>query len=81
MRIYMQSNTDTHSQPRFYHIHLSPDLLGGWLLTKEWGSQGSSGRIQKIHFDNIEEAELEIENTRDAQIKRGYQVVFIQGQN
>jgi predicted DNA-binding WGR domain protein len=80
MRIYMQSAADTQQLPRFYQIHLEKDLLEGWLLVKEWGHQGSPGRVKKEHFKSAEEAQQAALATRDAQLKRGYRVVFIQGE-
>lgn len=81
MRIYMQTIPDPEQAPRFYQIHLEPDIFEGWMLTKEWGAQGSPGRVQMKHFNTIEEAEDAIENLRDAQIKRGYRIMFIEGQS
>jgi predicted DNA-binding WGR domain protein len=79
MRIYMQSAADDKQLPKFYQIHLEPDLLEGWLLVKEWGHQGSPGRVKKEHYANAEDAQQAALATRDAQLKRGYRVVFVQG--
>lgn len=79
MRIYMQTGGDAQNLPRFYQIHLEPDLLEGWILVKEWGHQGSPGRVKKEHFKDPDEAQQAALATRDAQLKRGYKVVFIQG--
>lgn len=81
MRIYMQTPVLENQAPRFYHLHLEPDIFEGWLLTKEWGSQGSPGRVQKKHFKTAEEAEKAMIESRDSQVKKGYKVVFVQGQN
>jgi len=81
MRIYMQTNPGPGSIPRFYHLHLEPDLFEGWMLTKESGAQGSKGRVKMTHYSDIEEAESALQKLRDAQIKRGYKVVFIEGQS
>lgn len=79
MRIYMQTAGDSEHLPRFYQIHLEPDLLEGWILVKEWGHQGSPGRVKKEHYKHAEDAQQAALSTRDAQLKRGYRVVFIQG--
>ena len=76
----MQTPATENQLPKYYHLHLEPDMFEGWLLTKEWGSQGSSGRIQKKYFSTIDDAEQALQESRDAQIKRGYRVVFVQGQ-
>ena len=80
MRIYMQTTADGNHNPRFYQLHLGPDLFNGWLLIKEWGAQGSPGRVQKKHYNSPEEAERALIEARDQQIKRGYRVVFMEGQ-
>lgn len=79
MRIYMQSAPQDGQFPRFYQIHIEPDLLEGWLVVKEWGYQGAAGRVKKDHFKTLENAEQDALLTRDNQIKRGYRVVFVQG--
>jgi len=80
MRIYMQIPPVGNTAPRFYHLHLQEDLLEGWTLVREWGYQGSSGRVRREHFANREQAEAALLRVRDDQLKRGYQVVFLQAQ-
>ena len=78
MRIYMQIPPQGDKAPRFYHLHLQEDLLEGWTLIREWGYQGAAGRIKKEHFAEHDSAEAALLQSRDEQLKRGYQVVFIQ---
>jgi predicted DNA-binding WGR domain protein len=80
MRIYMQIPPQGDKAPRFYHLHLQEDLLEGWTLIREWGYQGSAGRVKKEHFDEQDSAEAALLRARDEQLKRGYQVVFMQAQ-
>ncbi len=80
MRIYLQTPPATDSHPRYYHLLLQEDLIGGWTLVKESGRQGSSGRVSKLHFDDQDKALAALIAARDAQIKRGYRVVFIKGE-
>lgn len=80
MRIYMQMPATDDRAPRYYHIHLQEDLLEGWTLVREWGFQGAGGRLHKEHFTVREDAEQAMIKVRDDQLKRGYQVVFVQGQ-
>ncbi len=54
--------------------------MGGWTLVKESGRQGFSGRVSKLHFDDHDEALTALIAARDVQIKRGYRVVFINGE-
>jgi len=78
MRIYMQIPPEGDKAPRYYHLHMQEDLLEGWTLIHEWGYQGASSRIKKEHFQDREIAESAMIRVRDEQIKRGYQVVFMQ---
>jgi predicted DNA-binding WGR domain protein len=80
MRIYMQIPPSDAGPPRFYHLHLQEDLLEGWTLIREWGFQGAGGRVVKDHYPDRESAQNAMLSARDAQIKKGYQVVFMQAQ-
>ena len=80
MRIYMQIPPEGDKAPRFYHLHLQEDLLEGWTLIREWGFQGAGGRVVKDHYPDRESAQNAMLSVRDAQIKKGYQVVFMQAQ-
>lgn len=80
MRIYLQTPAAPEQAPRYYHLFLQQDLLGGWNLVKEWGFQGASGRLKREHFASREAAEAALLKSRDQQLARGYRVMFIQGQ-
>ena len=80
MRIYMQIPPQDDKAPRFYHLHLQEDLLEGWSLIREWGYQGTRGRVVREHFPDRERAEAALVRVRDEQLKRGYRVVFLQTQ-
>lgn len=79
MRIYMQTLHAPEQPLRYYHLHLQPDLLGGWNLVRESGIQGTRGQVTKEHFDTREAAEQTLIKRRDMQLKRGYRVVFREG--
>lgn len=79
MRIYMQTPHIPEQPLRFYHLHLQQDLLGGWTLVRESGLQGKRGAVKQAHFDNREDAERALSKFRDAQLKRGYRIVFSKG--
>lgn len=81
MRIYLQTRPDANAAPRFYHLALQEDLLEGWTLIKESGYQGSKGKVTTQHFENQEDALKTMLQLRDAQLKRGYRVVFVQGES
>lgn len=79
MRIYMQTPPIEEQAPRFYQIYLERDLLQGWMVTKEWGHVGASGRLKHEHYDSLEAAEKAFEDARESQLKRGYRIVFTEG--
>lgn len=79
MRVYLQTPVSPERPPRYYHLFLQEDLLGGWSLVKQWGFQGASGTMQKEHYRTRDEAINALISTRNAQVKRGYRVMFFQG--
>jgi predicted DNA-binding WGR domain protein len=79
MRIYLQQRPVAGEQPRFYSINLSQDLLGGWVLMREWGQPGGRNSAKRELFLDREDALNALANARDGQIKRGFQVMFAQG--
>jgi len=81
MRIYMQIPPIEEKPSRYYQLLLLEDLLDGWTLIREWGQQGRSGRVKRDHFENREKAEGALLRVRDSQLKRGFKVVFMQGQD
>ena len=80
MRVYMQTMAEADKLPRFYQLVLQEDLLNGWTLVREWGNQGSSGRVKKDHFSSREDAQHALLKVRDAQLKRGFRVVYMRGE-
>jgi predicted DNA-binding WGR domain protein len=80
MHIYMQNIAADKKIPRFYHLLLQKDLLEGWTLIREWGAQGSPGRVKRDHHLTREDAIAALISVRDAQLRRGFQVVFAQGE-
>ena len=80
MRFYLQTPPTADGYPRFYHLFLQEDLLSGWMLIKETGQQGRSGKVTKLHFDDHEQAMEALIKARDVQIQRGYRVVFVNGE-
>ncbi|MCB1761469.1 MAG: WGR domain-containing protein [Gammaproteobacteria bacterium] len=79
MRIYMQTMYAPEQPLRFYHLHLQPDLLGGWTLVRESGLQGAKGKVTREFFAEREAAERKMMQRRDMQLNRGYRVVFREG--
>lgn len=80
MRVYMQMPPAEERPPRYYHLFLHQDLLEGWTLVKEWGFQGASGRVVREHFVSRDAAEEALITSREQQVRRGYRVMFTEGQ-
>ncbi len=81
MRVYMQIPALDEKPSRYYQLLLLEDLIDGWTLVREWGQQGRSGRVKRDHFDDRESAQNALLRVRDSQLKRGFKVVFMQGQD
>lgn len=81
MRVYMQTiDVQPDKKPRFYQLVLQEDLLHGWTLVREWGNQGSPGRVKKDHFATRDDAQNALLKVRDTQINRGFKVVYMRGE-
>ncbi|TCV91303.1 hypothetical protein EC912_11249 [Luteibacter rhizovicinus] len=80
MRIYMQTVSDVASEaPRYVQIVLEQDLLGGWTLYRESGVQGGKATLKRDVYLERDAALAAFAKARDAQIKRGFKVMFSQG--
>ncbi len=79
MRLFMQTQPRGAEAPRYYQIVLQQDLLGGWMLFREWGTQGARASSKRDTFLERDAALTAFEHARDAQLKRGFQVMFSQG--
>jgi len=79
MRVFMQTKPDNAEAPRFYQIALQQDLLGGWMLTREWGRQGGRVSLKRDVYLERDAALAAFEHVRDAQLKRGFHIMFSRG--
>lgn len=79
MRLFMQTQPAGTDAPRYCQIVLQQDLLGGWLLFREWGQQGSRASSKREVYLERDVALSAFEHARDAQLKRGFHVMFSQG--
>ena len=80
MRLLLQQRPLAGEAPRFVQLQLQPDLLGGWELLRETGQTGGRAQLRRELFLQQDEARHAFEKARDAQIKRGFQVVFASGE-
>ena len=79
MRVYLQQPPSGNESPRYVQLSLMPDLLGGWELLRETGQTGGRAQLRRELYLQQDEARHAFEKARDAQLKRGFQVMFAQG--
>jgi predicted DNA-binding WGR domain protein len=79
MRLLLQHPPVGAEAPRFVQLTLEQDLLGGWLLLRESGQTGHRSTIKREQYLQQDEALAAFESARDANLKRGFHVVFAQG--
>ncbi len=80
MRLLLQQRPVGNEVPRFVHLQLQPDLLGGWTLLRETGHIGGRSSLRREQFPDQASAMAALESARDAQLKRGFQLMFAQGE-
>ena len=79
MRLLLQQRPLAGEPPKYVQLILQQDLLGGWQLLRESGQTGGKATLRKELFLDQKQAIDAFEKARDAQIKRGFQVMFAQG--
>ena len=79
MRIYLQTHPADRTAPKVCHLILQKDLLDGWTIIRETGTQGRAGRVKKDYFTDLNAAESALAISRDQHIQKGFQVMFTDG--
>ena len=79
MRLLLQHPPVGAEAPRFVQLALQQDLLGGWLLVRETGHIGQRSTVKREQYLKQDEALTAFERHRDQNVKRGFQIVFVQG--
>lgn len=79
MRLLLQQRPDGHEAPRFVQLMLEPDLLGGWALVRETGQIGGRSTVRREQYLDQASATAAFEHARDLQLKKGFQLMFVQG--
>ena len=79
MRVLLQQPPKGSEAPRYVSISLQQDLLGGWTLMRESGQIGGKSQLKREQFLDTESALAAFDKARAAQLKKGFQVVFVQG--
>lgn len=79
MRLLLQQRPDGREAPRFVQLMLQGDLLGGWTLVRESGQIGGRSQLRREQYLDHSAAMAALEHARDAQLKKGFQLMFVQG--
>ncbi|TKR30874.1 hypothetical protein FCE95_12335 [Luteimonas gilva] len=79
MRLLLQQRPDGREAPRFVQLMLEADLLGGWALIRESGQIGGRSQLRREQYMDHASALAALEQARDQQLKRGFQLMFAQG--
>ena len=79
MRLYLQQRPAAGESPKYVQLTLDQDLFGGWLLVRESGTTGTRPTVKREQYLAREPAIAAFEAARDAQVKRGFQIMFAQG--
>ena len=79
MRLLLQQRPDGRESPRFVQLMLEPDLLGGWALVRETGQIGGRSTLRREQYLDQASATAALEHARDLQLKKGFQLMFVQG--
>jgi predicted DNA-binding WGR domain protein len=70
--IRLERREPAHNRLRFYNIAITPTLLGGWALVREWGRIGQPGTVRETWFET-ESAAIEAgAKIRRQKERRGY---------
>ena len=80
MRLLLQQRPDGREPPRFVQLMLEPDLLGGWALVRESGQIGGRSTLRREQYLDQASATAALEHARDLQLKKGFQLMFVQGE-
>mgnify|MGYP001798397426 CR=1 FL=1 len=81
MRLLRQHPPAGGEARRCGQLTLQQDMRGGWLLVRESGHIGQRSTTAKSEqFFDQGEALAAFERHRDQNVKRGFQVMFVQGE-
>ncbi|MDZ4349012.1 MAG: WGR domain-containing protein [Xanthomonadaceae bacterium] len=79
MRLLLQQPTSGSEPPRFVQLILEQDLLGGWSLLREVGQIGGRSTLKREQYLERDAALAALEKARDAQLRKGFRLMFAQG--
>ncbi len=79
MRLLLQQKPLAGEAPKYVQLVLQQDMFGGWSLLRETGHTGGKAQLKREQFLEHDAALAAFEKARDAQLRRGFLVMFAQG--
>ena len=79
MRLLLQQRPVAGEAAKYVQLTLQQDLLGGWTLLRESGQIGGKSQLRREQYLERDAALSAFEAARDAQVRKGFQVMFAQG--
>ncbi len=79
MRLLLQQKPLAGEAPKYVQLVLQQDMFGGWSLLRETGQPGGKAQLKREQFLEHDAALAAFEKARDAQLRRGFLVMFAQG--
>lgn len=79
MRLLLQQRPVAGEAAKYVQLSLQQDLLGGWTLLRESGQIGGKSQLRREQYLERDAALSAFEAARDAQVRKGFQVMFAQG--
>ena len=79
MRLLLQQRPSAGEAAKYVQLTLQQDLLGGWTLLREIGQIGGKSQLRREQFLARDAALSAFEAARDAQVRKGFLVMFAQG--
>ena len=79
MRLLLQQRPVAGEAAKYVQLSLQQDLLGGWTLLRESGQIGGKSQLRREQYLERDAALTAFEAARDAQVRKGFQVMFAQG--
>ena len=79
MRLLLQQRPVAGEAAKYVQLTLQQDLLGGWTLLRESGQIGGKSQLRREQYLERDAALTAFEAARDAQVRKGFQVMFAQG--
>ena len=79
MRLLLQQRPPAGEAAKYVQLTLQQDLLGGWTLLREMGQIGGKSQLRREQYLERAAALTAFEAARDAQVRKGFLVMFAQG--